>query len=1140
MRRFLPSAEYTLLAMFCLVLAVSFWWFIPSVRAESAPLWGPVAADFTVQVEENNYTPPKNAGEHCTYRNFTLSVFHRSGYFGGEYKDKTYNSCARDYDFGTIASERRILQLQGTNKPYHLDGVGGQFVHVPGSNSLFMEGGSLVAYDDPLNSFKLTDYGYDGYENVYLRKHDVTPRLLRDSNGDYVQLDEVDASSNGEWLIVDKGSGNRFLRVDPDTFELLTFPGGVSQYNPYSDHNIDMAISNDGRYAAIAGGYNVTFKIYDLSTCVPDPDWNLSAASGCDPKDSRETLNRLGSKLGGRVNYVKHLQFSEDSSRLFATVGVVLPSGEWETKRVSLVASGTESSQPDFDYLALGDSFSSGEGDLEGDDYYVPGTDGTEEYPEEKCHLSKRSYPYRIANAIPLITEGKGRNFASVACSGAKMSDIKNNSVSYNGSFNQFKNVDRSKVNDLKGEALNNFTAGRAAQIEFVKKYKPKAITVGIGGNDFNFAAKLQACVNALNRLDTCDFASADLPEEGEDLQALFDDFKRTYEKLKTASGGQTKIYAVGYPDFINSEVEICRSSNVLLNRAERRYMDEGISYLNDVIEHAANAAGVTYVDIEDALAGKELCSAPQPFVYANGARLGNDQPVLAQLKLIGNESFHPNPIGHAAIAATVVEEIGNPVTYQPCPLVLKSYPYCPDETVAVPPIPEYFGKSQPGYVAKKARDITSSVARGAKKAIDVSIQGLKSATSATLWIESKRVELGTYTVGTNGELNASVKLPESIKPGYHTIHVQGTDPSGEPVHYYQFVLVTGPDNDIDGDGTNNQNDKCLFVPPSNVDRDEDGIDDACDRYVTGVKQFALPPKPTINASEPINSNNQTQFSISGTGKQASTAHITIDDTNPDTKAVKSKAQLEDTQYSKKLDVSSLHDGAITVKVRLENKYGKGAWSSETATKDTKAPNTEVSVSPKASQNGWHKGAVTVSIDASDNGTGIKHITYSSKGAQASEQRTITQAKTTFKVSSEGSMTITYFATDKAGNVAPKQTRLIRIDKTAPSTRIEQSHYNVIIPELGMSISGTATDQQSGVLRTEVTLENMFTGSRHKLSVQCKSKCKSPHTNWSVIPANTPTGYYAITAHSTDNAGNQAPPTPSKRIIVLRLHWWFW
>lgn len=42
-------------------------------------------------------------------------------------------------------------------------------------------------------------------------------------------------------------------------------------------------------------------------------------------------------------------------------------------------------------------------------------------------------------------------------------------------------------------------------------------------------------------------------------------------------------------------------------------------------------------------------------------------------------------------------------------------------------------------------------------------------------------------------------------------------------------MIIGGSKADVDGDGIPNEQDKCSFVKPANVDADRDGIDDACD-----------------------------------------------------------------------------------------------------------------------------------------------------------------------------------------------------------------------------------------------------------------------------------------------------------------------
>lgn len=69
---------------------------------------------------------------------------------------------------------------------------------------------------------------------------------------------------------------------------------------------------------------------------------------------------------------------------------------------------------------------------------------------------------------------------------------------------------------------------------------------------------------------------------------------------------------------------------------------------------------------------------------------------------------------------------------------------------------------------------------------------------------------------------------------------------SGEPVDYYQPILVVASMTDYDGDGITNADDMCQFVMPSGVDSDEDGIDDACEGDLRpNTKPVVTPPVVT-------------------------------------------------------------------------------------------------------------------------------------------------------------------------------------------------------------------------------------------------------------------------------------------------------
>jgi len=100
---------------------------------------------------------------------------------------------------------------------------------------------------------------------------------------------------------------------------------------------------------------------------------------------------------------------------------------------------------------------------------------------------------------------------------------------------------------------------------------------------------------------------------------------------------------------------------------------------------------------------------------------------------------------------------------------------------------------------------------------------------------------------------------------------------------------------------------------------------------------------------------------------------------------------------------------------------------------DTTVPTTDAQVSPDASAFGWRNGNVTISLAATDEpgGSGVKQIYYSLTGAQ-SVTETVPGNRTTLKVFSEGNSTLTFYATDNAGNAEKAHALSILIDRTPP------------------------------------------------------------------------------------------------------------
>lgn len=134
--------------------------------------------------------------------------------------------------------------------------------------------------------------------------------------------------------------------------------------------------------------------------------------------------------------------------------------------------------------------------------------------------------------------------------------------------------------------------------------------------------------------------------------------------------------------------------------------------------------------------------------------------------------------------------------------------------------------------------------------------------------------------------------------------------------------------------------------------------------------------------------------------------------------------------------------------------------SPHTITVDTVPPTTTVSLSGPAGSNGWYKGAVTVTLSATDSYSTVTATYYTVDGGA---QQTYTAQ---FVVSGDGRHTVTYWSVDAAGNTETAHSQPIDIDGTVPTLT-----FGAATPaanakgwnNTAVSIPYTAADATSGV-----------------------------------------------------------------------------
>jgi len=127
---------------------------------------------------------------------------------------------------------------------------------------------------------------------------------------------------------------------------------------------------------------------------------------------------------------------------------------------------------------------------------------------------------------------------------------------------------------------------------------------------------------------------------------------------------------------------------------------------------------------------------------------------------------------------------------------------------------------------------------------------------------------------------------------------------------------------------------------------------------------------------------------------------------------------------------------------------------------DTVTPTTVLTTTPNTSD--WAKSDVQVTLQASDNGSGVANTFYSVNGQ--------VQTGSSFVVSTEGQNLISYWSVDNAGNVEAEKTVTVNVDKTNPTTTLTTSSDVSIWNNSDVEVTLTAADSVSGVANTFYTV----------------------------------------------------------------------
>lgn len=679
--------------------------------------------------------------------------------------------------------------------------VSESFRPIPGSSSAlrFFNGTSQVsnAYliPDVWNLLKPVSLS-DGKIRYDLKPYE--PQYLRDNRGNYFDIDHnsVSYSRDGEWLVASTFQG--LARINVRTRAALLFDEPL-RYGSGLSLALQTAITPNGRYAVVASATVGRFRIYDLEDCPVITDQLLNRKA-CRYKD---IWPQLASSTGNPIGLLE-VRFLSDLTISFYR--------QEQAQSQQIIASVPGKTDGGLTYLALGDSYTSGEGAYS----YRDGTD----IDNNHCRNSWLSYPYLIKQSLALPrTE-------SVACAGAVRWDIANDDPDYPGQVQDgVKKRDRQTA-----PILSSFMPGFLPQKDFISFYQPGIITVSVGGNNIGFGDKLARCLKP----GTCFASYEDRLEVFREISNSFDDTVRVYEDIRRSAPPDTKVYAIGYPEIAKSDGQC--GHNVWLSPEEIEFSNQLIGQLNQMLHSASQKAGLIYLDVSQAFYGHRLCEAAYSDSAVNGVTAGDDKINWWFIHgPIAGESFHPTALGHRLYRDMILRQSDNfGVTASP-----------PVSTIAAPAEDPNAVFLQAPKTNRKISSLkyspglTPALAVKGGNLVVTSAPILKPGSAARVTLED--IGLRDITTNEQGRVITSVSVP-SLSPNSYTIHVYGESITGESLDLYKTIYLAASEQDLDGDGIQNSTDNCLLRGGVTEDHDLDGIDDACDGYITEpFTQIAAP-----------------------------------------------------------------------------------------------------------------------------------------------------------------------------------------------------------------------------------------------------------------------------------------------------------
>lgn len=449
---------------------------------------------------------------------------------------------------------------------------------------------------------------YDGTVTAYITRpgstcsggSDVTKRVVRLKPGSANAIFNIDAECfvsngirpmpDGRTILMRSGPSDQEQGTDSRQFLTITETGGLTYFSAPMPQASEVDFYG-GRQFEVDGNGNVIF-VRSLVQTEGDGDQYINvdvlAPDGHLKSRSSTELSSLNGQRDGLVPsgnlaisngalYVDAYIPSTGGDRLvkFDLPGIGM---DYPRNRILNV---TPPSSSELEYVALGDSFSSGEGVEEGATLFIPPSD------TNGCHRSLSAYPMLLNQDATLNLNLSPENFR--ACSGATT------------------------------QAVRDGRNGEPGQLDSVSS-ATDVITITVGGNDVNFGDFVRTCLQpdtggcaeGTQVYNSTMFAIDNL------LPSSLADLYAAIQSRLTAGNSAASVYVVGYPFVVRAGDESCSVLDQLGTDEQQAAELVTVALNRSILEAVANLSDprFKYVDPLQSTSpfeGHDMCG-PDPY----------------------------------------------------------------------------------------------------------------------------------------------------------------------------------------------------------------------------------------------------------------------------------------------------------------------------------------------------------------------------------------------------------------------------------------------------------------------------------------------------------------------------------------------